>query len=330
MSTPPGRVVIGGASGFIGQHLVTRYRAAGREVLTIGRSGADVTWEDPAAIRDAVDGAALVIGMAGRSVGCRYGAANRAEIISSRVETTAALSRAIAASTAPPPVWINSSTATIYRHAEDRPQTEDDGELGSGFSVAVAKAWEEALMADDLPATRRVALRTAIVLGRGSALRPIRRLALMGLGGSSWDGRWPITRARREAGTAHEFRARYGRQRFSWIHVDDLARVIDAVETTPALSGPVNAASPHPQDNRAFMAGVRRNLGVRIGPPLPRWVLELGAMMIRTETELVLKSRWVLPGKLLQAGFVFEHPELEPALAEILDRSTIRPGDWTL
>ncbi|PWD49931.1 NAD-dependent epimerase [Serinibacter arcticus] len=318
MTAPLGRVVIGGASGFIGQHLVRRYRRAGREVVTVGRSGADVSWDDDAGIARAVDGAAIVVGLAGKSVGCRYNAANRAEIFRSRLETTAALSRAIAAAAVPPPVWVNSSTATIYRHAEDRPQTESDGELGEGFSVAVAKAWEEALDADDLPGTRRVALRAAIVLGRGGALGPIRGLARTGLGGSNWDGRWPITRARRAAGTAHEFRARRGTQRFSWIHVEDLARVIDLIETTPSLEGPVNASTPNPEDNRTFMALVRRSLGVRIGPPLPRWVLEIGAMMIRTETELVLKSRWVLPEKLVAAGFTFDHPTLEGALRDVL------------
>ena len=324
----PGRVVIGGASGFIGRLLVERYREAGREVVTIGRSGSDLTWADTSGIAAAVDGSALVIGMAGKSVGCRYNAANRAEIFRSRLETTAALSRAIAGASTPPPVWINSSTATIYRHAEDRPQTEADGELGTGFSVEVAKAWEKALNADDLPHTRRVALRTAIVLGRGGALGPIRQLAKVGLGGSNWDGRWPIPASRRAAGTGHVFRARHGRQKFSWIHVDDLARVIDFVEATPSLEGPVNASTPNPRDNVAFMGLVRQSLGVRVGPPLMRWVLELGAMMIKTETELVLKSRWALPEKLEAAGFTFDYPELEPALQQILDPATMKRGDW--
>ncbi len=324
-----GRVVLGGASGFIGKLLVARYRAAGREVVTIGRSGSDLTWADEEGIANAIDGAVLVIGMAGKSVGCRYNATNRAEIFRSRLDTTAALSRAIARVTTPPPVWINSSTATIYRHAEDRPQTEADGELGAGFSVEVAKAWEKALNADDLPHTRRVALRTAIVLGRGGALGPIRQLAKLGLGGSNWDGRWPIPRSRRDAGTGHMFRARHGKQRFSWIHVDDLARVIDFVEVTPALEGPVNASTPNPRDNVTFTALVRKSLGVRVGPPLMRWVLELGAIMIKTETELVLKSRWAVPEKLVAAGFTFDYPDLEPALRRILDPATTSRGDWS-
>ncbi|QNA93157.1 MULTISPECIES: epimerase [unclassified Microbacterium] len=315
-----GRVVIGGATGFMGRFLVPRFRAEGREVVTISRSGADVRWGDQVEIDRAVDGAALVIGLAGKSVNCRYTPENRAEIFRSRTDTTASLSTAIARASAPPALWVNSSTATIYRHAEDRPMTESTGEIGTGFSVEVAKAWERALFADDLPATRRVALRTAIVLGHGGVLEPLKTLARLGLGGPQYDGRWPVGAARRLAGTAHHFRARHGHQRFSWVHIDDVPRIIDFLEQTPALEGPVNAASPHPVDNVEFMATVRRALGVPFGPPLPRWMLELGAIGIRTETELVLKSRWVLPEKLTAAGFTFHHPELEGAIRESFDR----------
>ncbi|MFK4761744.1 epimerase [Microbacterium sp. ZW T5_45] len=317
MST--GRVVIGGSTGFMGRYLLPRLREAGREVLTISRSGADIAWGDQTAIDRAVDGAELVIGLAGKSVNCRYTPENRAEIFRSRLETTSSLSTAIARASAPPALWVNSSTATIYRHAEDRPMTESTGEIGSGFSVEVAKAWEQALFADDLPQTRRVALRSAIVLGHGGVLGPIRSLARLGLGGAQYDGRWPVSRARREAGTAHLPGARRGRQRFSWVHVEDVARIIEFLEETPTLDGPVNAAAPHPVDNVAFMATVRRGLGVRIGPPMPRWMLELGAIGIRTETELVLKSRWVLPEKLSAAGFEFRYPSLEPAIRESFD-----------
>lgn len=308
------RVVIGGSTGFIGRHLQDAYRAEGREVVTISRSGADLTWDDQPGIDTAVDGAGLVVGLAGKSVSCRYTPANRAEIFRSRLETTAALGTAIARASAPPPLWVNSSTATIYRHAEDRPMTEDDGELGTGFSVEVAKAWERALYERDLPHTRRVALRTAIVLGDAGVLGPLRRLARVGLGGTQLDGWWPVSRARREAGTAHDPGARGGRQRFSWIHVDDVLGIIDFLEQQPQMHGPVNASSPTPVDNRAFMAAVRRALGVRFGPPTPRWMLEIGAMGIRTETELILKSRWALPAKLSAAGYTFRHPDLDEAL----------------
>ncbi|MDP3949410.1 epimerase [Microbacterium sp.] len=314
MST--GRVVIGGSSGFMGQYLQQKYRSEGREVTTISRAGADYRWGDQTGIDQAVDGASLVIGLAGKSVNCRYTPDNRAEIFRSRLDTTASLSAAIMAAAAPPPVWVNSSTATIYRHAEDRPMTESSGETGTGFSVEVAKAWEEALFSDALPRTRRVALRSTIVLGHGGVLGPLKNLARVGLGGAQYDGWWPVAKSRQMAGTAHLPGAKHGRQKFSWVHLEDIGRIIDFIEEHPELEGPVNAAAPNPVDNTTFMATVRGVLGVRFGPPMPRWMLELGAIGIRTETELILKSRWVLPDKLTDAGFEFAYPTLEPALRE--------------
>ncbi|MGO2745300.1 epimerase [Microbacterium sp.] len=316
-----GRVVIGGSSGFMGKHLQEKYRGEGREVVTISRSSADLAWADQTGIDQAVDGAELVIGLAGKSVNCRYTTENRAEIFRSRLETTASLSHAIAAAQNPPALWVNSSTATIYRHAEDRPMTESGGEIGTGFSVEVAKAWEKALFQDDLPHTRRVALRSAIVLGHGGVLGPLKNLARIGLGGAQHDGPWPVSRARKAAGTAHYPGAKRGAQRFSWVHLDDIARIVDFVEQHPEVDGPVNASSPHPVDNTTFMACVRRVLGAGFGPPMPRWMLELGAIGIRTETELILKSRWVLPEKLTNAGFEFHYLTLEPALRESFDRA---------
>lgn len=313
------KVVLAGASGFIGRELAATYRAAGYAVALVGRRGPDARWGQTAAITDLVDGADLVINMAGKSVNCRYTPENRAEIIRSRVETTRELAAAIADAETPPALWVNSSTATIYRHAEDRPQTESDGELGEGFSVEVAKAWEAAFFERHLPTTRRVALRTAIVLGDGSVMGPFSALARFGLGGAQLDGRWFATAARRAAGTFHEFRARGGRQRFSWVHMDDVIGVIRFLETHTELDGVVNVASPSPTDSAGFMRTLRKVLGVPIGIPAPRFALEIGSAVIKTETELVLKSRWVLPERLLEAGYEFEYPELEPALRQIVD-----------
>jgi NAD dependent epimerase/dehydratase family enzyme len=315
------RVVIGGASGFIGQRLAASLGADGAEIVRVGRAPGEIPWGDAAALREAVDGASLVVGLSGKSVNSRYTAANRAEIVRSRVETTRALGAAIAASAAPAPLWVNASTATIYRHADDRPQTESTGEYGRElFSEDVAQAWEAALFEAELPATRRIPLRITIALGDGSALGPLSLLARIGLGGANHDGWWPATRGRVAARTYLPPRTRGGRQKFSWIHVDDIIGIIRFAQEHPELDGPVIAGSPHPTDNAGFMRELRHALGVPFGLPSQRWMLELASFALRTEAELVLKSRWVLPEKLLAAGYEFRHPELGPALRQILSR----------
>ena len=313
------RVVIAGASGFMGRAIRASYAAEGAEVRTIGRGTADTGWDDPVGLRRVVDGADLLVNLAGKSVDCRYGPANRAEILRSRVATTRALGEAVAGAASPPPIWLNASTATIYRHAQDRPMTESTGELGYGFSVGVARAWEDAFFAPELPATRRVALRTAIVLGDGSALIPLLRLARLGVGGAHLDGPWPSTSARRRAGTYHAFRAHGGHQHFSWVHLDDVVGSLRFLADRADIAGVVNVTSPNPTDDATLMRTLRHVLGVPFGIPLPRWALELGSAAIRTETELVLKSRWVLPERLLQAGYRFHYPDLEQALRQIVE-----------
>lgn len=314
---PAGRVVIAGASGFIGARLTAAYRERGWQVDRIGRHDT-VRWGDTEAITGLVDGADLLINLAGKSVNCRYTAANRIEILRSRVETTAELARAVGRASTPPPLWVNASTATIYRHAMDRAQTEESGEIGRGFSVSVAVAWEEAFFTAVLPATRRVALRMPIVLGDGSALEPLAALTRLGIGGAQSDGRWFRSARRRAAGIESPQRSRRGQQRFSWVHLDDVARIIEWLETQPSIEGPLNAAAPHPEDNARLMAHLRGILRRPIGLPMQRWMLELGSMAIRTESELVLKSRWVVPARLEAAGFRFEHPHLDEALRSIL------------
>jgi NAD dependent epimerase/dehydratase family enzyme len=312
------RVVIAGASGFIGRRMAEAFRAGGDEVSTIGRRGADATWGDTAAITRLLDGADLLINLADKSVNCRYNAANRREIFRSRVETTRELGAAIAACVTPPPVWMNSSTATIYRHADDRPMTEADGEIGSGFSVQVATAWEREFFARDLPGTRRVALRIAIVLGNGSVIPPFLALARFGLGGPQLDGRWFPTRARLAAGTYHAFKNTKGRQRFSWVHLDDVIAAISFIERTKTVDGVVNVSSPNPSDSRTLMSTLRSAVGMPLGLPTFRWMLEIGSAVIRTETELVLKSRWVVPSRLLEEGFEFRYPDLVGAVDAIM------------
>jgi uncharacterized protein (TIGR01777 family) len=294
--SPLHTAVIAGASGYIGKHLVRTLIDRGVDVRTIGRNASsDASWDDPSGLIGVLDGADLLVNLAGRSVSCRYTKRNADAIFSSRTETTAALGRALAVTPRPPELWVNSSTGTIYRDSRDRPMDEATGELGSGFSVEVARAWEHGLFSAPTP-VRKVALRMAIVLGAGGgALNPFINLARLGFGGPMGDGD----------------------QRFSWVHVDDVAAAITYAFEHPEISGPVNVAAPEVVTNAEMMRQVRATLGRSRGVPLPAWALEAGARIIRTETELVLKSRWVDSRVLRESGFEFAHPTLSVALDQI-------------
>jgi NAD dependent epimerase/dehydratase family enzyme len=321
VSDPASRPValVAGASGFIGGALTAALADDGYHVRTIGREG-PVTWSDAEAIAAAVDGADLLVNLAGKSVNCRYTDANRDEVLRSRVDTTRALRAAVAAASEPPRVWMNASTATIYRHAMSQPNTERDGVLGDGFSVDVATTWEREFFAGDLPDTRRVALRMAIVLGDGPATNLLLRLARLGLGGPQIDTWWPATRRYRGIGPTPtgEGRAGWhrtrGRQKFSWVHIDDVIGAIRFIRDHDDIAGPVNVASPSASDNRTLMRELRRVVGAPVGLPAYRWMLEPAMLVLRTEPELVLKSRWVLPQTLLAAGYRFSYTDLPAAL----------------
>lgn len=318
--------VLAGGSGFVGGALRSALTREGWAIRELGRTGPDARWSDPASIRQAVEGAAMVINLAGKSVNCRYTRRNRDEIYRSRIETTRALREAIADAAAPPPLWLNASTATIYRHAIDRAQDERSGEIGEGFSVDVARDWEAELFAGELPRTRRVSLRMAIVLGDGPANDLLFRLARIGLGGPQFDGWWFAHRRYRGIGphASGDGRARghrtRGRQRFSWIHIDDVVGAVQFIRDHPEVHGPVNLAAPITTENRELMHTLRRVVGAPIGLPARRFMLEPAMWALRTEPELVLKSRWVAPGVLREAGFRFAHPELEGALRDVWAR----------
>jgi uncharacterized protein (TIGR01777 family) len=300
------RIVIAGASGFMGQYFARRFREDGDTVVTVGRRGADVVWGDTPALEAALDGADILLNLAGKSVNTRYSDGERAAIFSSRLLTTGELGRAVESVPNPPALWLNSSTATIYRHADDRPMTDEDGQIGNGFSVNVATAWEREFFAHHRDGVRQVALRMAIVLGDGSALAPLLALTRFGLGGPHIGGKT------RNAG-----------QMFSWIHIDDVYRAIRFIASDVAIDGPVNVSAPGPVTNRVLMSTLRRVLGVPFGLPLYRWMLEVGSFAIRSETELLLKSRWVLPTRLLAEGFEFAHPELEGAVRDITGKPVV-------
>jgi len=248
----------------------------------------------------------VVINLAGRNVNCRYTDANRRSIKESRIQTTRLLGEAIGKMAHPPRLWMNASTATIYRHALDRPMDEDTGELGGKepdapstwrFSVDVATSWEEAFFSTLTPRTRKVALRSAMVMSpdRGGIFAELLRLVRFGLGGTAGSGK----------------------QFVSWIHGEDFLRSIEYLIHHEEMRGPVNLASPNPVPNRDFMHALRKAWGMPVGLPAREWMLELGAIFLRTETELILKSRRVVPDRLLQSGFRFQFPEW-PAAAEDL------------
>ena len=326
-SAPKPVAVVAGASGFIGGELLNALSTWGYTTRTIGRSpaSADATWDRPDLIAELIDGADLLINLAGRSVGCRYTDANRQVIWDSRVDTTRTLNAAVGAASAPPRLWINSSTATIYRHAMDRPQTEDDGDIGEGFSVDIAKAWEKEFFSGSLPATRRVALRMAIVLGYGAALNMLATAARFGAGGAQHEGRWFPHRRYRGIGPESSgptiWRGHpptHGRQRFSWVHIEDVLRAIRFIDEHEELSGPINVSNPQVSDNHSLMKALRRAVRMPIGVPAPRWLLETGMIVLRQESELVLKSRWVLPSRLEAAGFDFKWTDIEAATKQLL------------
>ncbi|WP_243290918.1 TIGR01777 family oxidoreductase [Bacillus sp. FJAT-47783] len=292
------KVVLAGGTGFIGQYFKRKFMDLGYDVMIIFRNHPHITWDHKQEIVDALENAEMLINLAGKSVNCRYNQKNRERILMSRIETTEILGNAIGNCKNPPRLWINSSTATIYRHAEDRPMTEENGEVGTGFSVNVAKEWERSFFAFQLPKTRQIALRIAIVLGEhGGVMTPYKNLVKFGLGGVQGSGN----------------------QKFSWIHVEDLFNILLFLKEKEELSGVFNCSSPNPITNRELMDCLRKAMNRKVGLPSPKWMLEFGAFFLRTETELILKSRWVIPERLERAGYQFTYVHIEEAIHQILE-----------
>ncbi len=317
MFSRPLRIVIPGGTGQIGQILARHFHEQGHQVVVIARHAKPAEWptliwnaEDLGDWAQSIDGADVVINLAGRSVNCRYTAANRREIKNSRILTTSVVGQAISRAARPPRVWLNASTATIYRHSFDRPMDERTGELGGHepdapqrwrFSIDVATSWERTFFAATVPQTRRVAFRSAIVMSpdAGGVFDQLLRLVRWGLGGPSGSGK----------------------QYVSWIHDVDFVRAIEFLIAREDMEGVVNVSSPCPERNRHFMCCLRRAWCTSyIGLPAPRWMLSMGAALLRTETELVLKSRRVAPQRLLDADFEFHFPNWRGACQDLMQR----------
>jgi len=298
------KLIIAAGTGFLGNVLIDHFKDNVQEIVVFTRGKASVknnvryiSWDAKTMTgwERELEGADVLINLAGKSVDCRYTETNKNEIMASRVDSTVILGKAIQQCSNPPAQWLNSSTATIYRHSTDKQMDEATGEIGHDFSMNVAKMWERSFFEADTPNTKKTALRTSIVLGKkGGAFIPLKRLAKLGFGG----------------------RQGSGNQFVSWIHEKDFARAI-AFIINIKMEGVVNVVSPAPIRNAQFMATLRTAVKMPIGIPIPETLLKIGATIIGTETELVLKSRNVIPARLTQSGFTFKHGDLTNAFATL-------------
>jgi uncharacterized protein len=308
------RIVIPGGSGQVGSILARHFHAKGDEVIVLSRHPYNATWKvmewDGRTVgtwAQELERCDVCINLSGRSVNCRYSTENRRAIYDSRIQTTLLLNQVIASLREPPRVWLNASTATIYRHSFDREMDEASGELGGNepgapdtwnFSIDVAKEWEKAFFSVSTQRTRKIALRSAMTFSgdRGGVFDLLLGLVRRGLGGTQGSGK----------------------QFVSWIHETDFVRAVEFLIEREDFSGVVNLASPNPLPNRGFMKALRKAWGTRIGLPAPAWMLEIGTFLLRSESELVLKSRRVVPGRLLAARFEFLFPEWPTAARELV------------
>lgn len=299
------KIVIAGGSGFIGTGLI-QYFGNDNDIVILTRHPLPVhnrvtyvAWDGktPGPWAQELENADLLINLTGKSVNCRYTEENKQEIFDSRSNANQVLATVVRGLQHPPALWVNAGSATIYRHAEDRPMDEFTGEIEDDFSVQVCKRWEKTFNEAEVPGVRKAILRIAVTIGpQGGVMVPYLNLTKFALGGCQ--------------GT--------GKQQFSWVHINDVCRMIAWLYENPSLEGTFNCCSPNPVSNRQFMKTIRKATGHLFGLPAPAWMLRIGARLIGTETELLLKSRWVLPTRALQAGFVFEYPHLLPAMENII------------
>lgn len=310
------KIVIPGGSGQVGTILARAFHRDGHEVVVLGRKPLTALWRvvewDAQTIGDwsaELERADAVINLAGRSVNCRYSADNRKLIKESRVKSTQVLGSAIARAVHPPRAWLQASTATIYAHRYDAPNDDVTGITGGSepgmpdtwrFSIDVARSWERAVKESATPSTRKVMLRAAMVMSpdRGGVFDTLLTLVRYGLGGRAGDGR----------------------QYVSWIHDQDFVRTIYWLIEHEEIEGPVNLAAPNPEPNSEFMRNLRAAWGTSFGLPATKWMLEIGAFFLRTETELILKSRRVTPRRLRESGYIFQYPNWAEAARELCKR----------
>lgn len=299
------KLIIAAGTGFLGNVLIQHFNNKFEEIVILTRGKSEiknnikyVNWNAKtfSGWEEELENTDVVINLAGKSVDCRYTEKNKAEILASRIESTKILTEAILQCKNPPKHFINSSTATIYRHSEDKEMDEYTGEIGNDFSMDVAKSWEKNLYEVETPNTLKTAIRTSIVLGKnGGAFVPLKKLTQFGLGGKNGNGN----------------------QFMSWIHEKDFARAVEFI-IEKELSESINVVSPIPVRNETFMKKLQKAIGIPFGLPISKSMLEIGAKIIKTETELVLKSRNVIPKRLTENGFEFEFGDLDKTFKNLL------------
>ena len=310
------KIVIPGGSGQVGTVLARAFQKDGHDVAVLSRTKIDLPWKavewDGRTLDNwtsVLDDADVVINLAGRSVNCRYNETNRRQMMDSRLDSTRAVGEAISRATNPPKVWLQASTATIYAHRYDAPNDDVTGIIGGrepdapdtwNFSIDVATSWERVTNDAQTPNTRKVLMRSAMIMSpdRGGIFDTLLTLVRLGMGGTAADGR----------------------QYISWLHDIDFIRSVYWLIEHEELSGPINLAAPNPLPNKEFMQVVRKAWGAPIGLPAAKWMLEIGAVLMRSETELILKSRRVVPKRLTDSGFEFEFPTWEAAAADLCRR----------
>ncbi|WP_345955186.1 TIGR01777 family oxidoreductase [Mucilaginibacter sp. PAMB04168] len=300
------KIILAGGNGYLGTVLANYYQSLAEQVIILSRKAAPakgnittLVWDGKTegAWTTALQGADVVINLCGKNVNCRYNERNKQEILLSRIVPTTLLGKVIENLAQPPRLWINVTSATIYRHAEDHPQDEATGEIGEGFSVDICKQWEQSFFNCHTPATRKVALRMGIVLGRSDGVFPrLLNLVKLGMGGKQGNGQ----------------------QKVGWVHEHDAASITHWLMEHDDLDGTINCTAPNTVGNAELMRIIRKTYGMPFGLPAPAWLLAIGAVVIGTETELILKSRWVAPKRLLDAGYRFQFGNAEAAVRDII------------
>ncbi|RBQ03531.1 TIGR01777 family oxidoreductase [Pedobacter miscanthi] len=296
-----GKIVLAGGNGYLGNVLAKYFSSVADEIIILARKPKANDGNIKTRLWDgktmgewaaSLDDADLLVNLCGKNVNCRYTEKNKKEILDSRLIPTRLLGKVIEGLKNSPKLWINITSATIYRHAEDRQQDEFTGEIGTGFSIEVCKAWENSFFETETPQTRKIALRMGIVLGlQDGAFPRLLNLVKLGMGGKQGNGQ----------------------QYMSWIHETDAAQSIEWLLNHPEINGVVNCTAPNAVKNDLFMRSIRKAFCIGFGMPTPAWLLAIGAKIIGTETELILKSRWVKPAVLLDGGFEFKYGEVREA-----------------